>query len=514
MKQNFMNTVKVDTPSTNFFDLTHDHKLSCNMGRLVPTMLLECIPGDNHRISFESLLRFAPLLAPVMHRISVYFHAFFVPNRILWPNWEKWISPQETGQAPISFPTLSFGGMAPSIESGSLADYLGLPLTDGNVDQDTQATVNAFPFAAYQKVYDDYYRDQNLIDPVPFELVDGTNFINQTELTTLRIRAWEHDLFTASLPFAQKGTPVDIPFSFNEDVAVYRDRTGDGPSVIDLTSGLPDPLNIGHVSALDPDGQITADSLYAKTSQLEGGSSNINDLRMAIRLQEFLEQDARGGTRYIESIFVHFGVKSSDARLQRAEYITGSKQDVSISEVLNTTGTADAPQGDMAGHGIAYTEAAQGESYFCQEHGWIICLMSIMPKTAYQQGIQKHWLRFNDRYEFFWPKMANLGEEAVQNQEVYAYTSDYNQTFGYMPRYYDYRYQPNRVSGDFQTSLAFWHEGRIFDAAPTLSQEFIECIPANRIFAVQDDAVQKLWVQVLNHVKSERKIPFFGTPTL
>jgi hypothetical protein len=231
-------------------------------------------------------------------------------------------------------------------------------------------------------------------------------------------------------------------------------------------------------------------------------------------LQEFLEKNARGGTRYIENILVHFGVRSSDKRLQRPEYITGTKSPVVISEVLNTTGeTGGLPQGNMAGHGVSVGSGTVGY-YKCEEHGFIIGIMSVMPKTAYQQGIPRQYLKF-DSLDYYWPSFAHIGEQEVMNQELYAYTSTKEDTFGYLPRYAEYRFTPNRVAGDFRNSLEYWHLGRVFGSQPALNQTFIECDPTDveRIFAVQagDD---NLYCHVLNKVKAIRPIPVYGTPML
>ena len=229
-------------------------------------------------------------------------------------------------------------------------------------------------------------------------------------------------------------------------------------------------------------------------------------------MQEWLEKNARGGTRYIESILSHFGVKSSDARLQRPEYITGVKSPVIISEVLNTTGEdGGLPQGTMAGHGIAVSSGKSG-SYYCEEHGFIIGIMSILPKTAYQQGIPKQFLK-KDTLDYYFPSFANIGEQEVKNNELFAYTASAEDTFGYVPRYAEYKYMPSRVAGDFRTTLDYWHLGRIFETQPALNQTFIECKPENttRIFAVED-GTDPLFCHVLNKIQAVRPMPKFGTP--
>jgi len=508
MAKNIFNSIQLKKPKKNFFDLTHDVKLSTNMGQLTPILTLEVVPGDSIELGCESIIRFAPMTAPVMHRMDVTMHYFFVPNRILWDNWEKYITnngPNGTG-LDIVAPFLDYGTgwIANAPEAVKFLDYMGVPpIPVGG----TSVAINALPFAAYQCIYNEYYRDQNLIDPINYKLVDGENSLGYTrinELCSIRNRAWEHDYFTASLPFAQKGAAVDIPLgAVNGDANIYSNV---GNTTLSGSAG--DPVVIG-------DSNTGFTDLWAQTDGLTVEPTTINDLRRAYRLQEWLEKNARGGTRYIESILSHFGVKSSDARLQRPEYITGVKTPVVISEVLNTSGTeGELPQGNMAGHGIAVSSGNSGR-YYAEEHGYIIGIMSVMPKTAYQQGIPRTFLKL-DPLDYFWPSFANIGEQEVQLQELYAYTPNRTDTFGYVPRYSEYKYMPSRVAGDFRTSLDYWHLGRIFGSEPTLSQEFVECTPedTDRIFAVTDPDAQKLYCHVLNKIKAVRPMPKYGTPTI
>lgn len=480
------------------------------MGELVPIMALECVPGDKFSISAESLLRFQPLLSPVMHRMDVYIHYFFVPNRLIWKNWEKFITNTPVGGNIPAFPTVDIG---PGNWS-RLCDFFGIP--DPTAPGATGLeTISAMPFAAYQRIFNEYYRDQNLRPEIDgTDLLDGDNTTQfEIFLNEIRNRAWEHDYFTAALPFAQKGPAMDIPLG---DVTLKDDWQPDSMpffthdeagtfavgDVTQVSSGPSDPrIQINGISpnAYDPDGS------------LEVSATTINDLRRAFRLQEWLEKNARGGTRYTENIYAHFGVKSSDQRMQRPEYITGTKSPVVISEVLNTTGTDDLPQGNMAGHAVSVTSGKSGR-YFCEEHGYIIGIMSILPKTAYQQGLEKHWLKF-DPLDFYWPDFAHLGEQPVQNREVFAFQAAGADTFGYVPRYAEYKFMQNRVAGDMRDTLDFWHMGRIFATPPALNAEFVEANPTERIFAVEDPGVDKLICHVYNKIRALRPMPKFGTPT-
>lgn len=506
---NIFNSVKQTRVKKSLFDLTHDVKLSCNMGELIPVLAMPCVPGDHVHLRGETLVRFAPLLAPLMHRVDATIHYFFVPNRILWPNWEAFI----TGSGlipgdPNTIPTLpvfdlqSAGGLDPTFQK--LADYMGIPpvATVGWAPVTTSFLVSALPFAAYGKIWFEYYRDQN--QQLPFQLQfpllsDGTNTIDLDNYG-IKNRAWEHDYFTAALPWAQKGPNVTIPTQLTPSggTAIINP---DGSQAADGTLGI-----------ANGDGTLISNV----QNPLQVGMGTINDLRKAYKLQEWLEKNARGGTRYKESILAHFGVNTSDKRLQRPEYITGLKTPVIISEVLNTTGdiqgTADTPQGTMTGHGVAVTSGDAG-TYFCEEHGYIMGIMSIMPKTAYQQGIPKDFIKY-DYLDFAFPEFAHLGEQAIDLNEIAAYLQapTPSEPWGYIPRYSEYKFMLNRVCGDFRTTLNYWHMGRIFTTPPGLDEAFIVSNPTTRIFSVTDPTVQHMWVQVLHHIKALRPLPKYGTP--
>lgn len=495
------------------------------MGDLVPILALECIPGDKHTISCESLLRFSPMVSPVMHRYDVTMHYFFVPNRILWNNWEKFITNtklDDTQELP-AFPYLTIQADNSKNPIGSLPDYLGIPY---NLNQTNAQNiqVNALPFSAYQCVYNEYYRDQNLIAPIDYKVVDGNNDVGDQRLLTLRKRAWEHDYFTACLPWAQKGDSVQIPlgdvtlkdrFGFPDDylpsgiiVNKLGQPTGDGQLIVnEQSAGYP-----GAMARVDDISGSINTSRYDPNGTLEVAPTNINDLRRAFRLQEWLEKAARGGSRYIEWIKTMFGVTSSDKRLQRPEYITGTKSPVVISEVLNTTGTQELPQGNMSGHAVSVNSGQYG-SYYCEEHGFIIGIMSVMPKPAYFQGLDRFWSKIDDPTQYYFSSFANIGEQEVLNKELFAYSSIQDETFGYIPRYAEYRYMPNRVCANFRTDLDFWHQARIFDNAPNLNQNFVECYPDKRIFAVTQENVNSLYCQVYNKIQSVRPLPKYGTPS-
>jgi hypothetical protein len=345
----------------------------------------------------------------------------------------------------------------------------------------------------------------------------------------MKKRAWQHDYFTSALPWTQRGPEATIPLGTtapinwqndtatatfvrnNADGSVITNTTFDSAAALQSNSAGELYASIPSQTYVDLD---NSDHLFADLSSAT--ASSINDLRRAFRLQEWLERNARGGARYIEIITAHFGVRSSDARLQRPEFLGGSSTPITISEVLQTSANANepSPQGNMAGHGVS-VGSSNYVSYRAEEHGYIIGIMSVMPKTAYQQGVPKHWKKL-DKFDYYWPSFANIGEQPIYNEEIYHQNNATDsEVFGYTPRYAEYKYIPSTVHGEFRDTLKFWHMGRIFANKPTLNQDFIECdsTEVDRVFNVTEGS-EHLYVYLHNEVKATRLMPYFGTPTI
>lgn len=488
------------------------------MGDLVPIMCMEVLPGDSFRVNSEIFARLQALASPVMHRVNLWTHFFFVPNRLIWDEWEDFITGGRTGAALPAWPHFSLDGTSNSrIQAGSLADYLGIP--SNNYTGAANLFASLLPFRAYQLIYDEYYRDDTLTQPTDFPRTSGLvpDLPSLDRQVTLRKRAWEKDYFTSARPNTQLGTEVNVPIS---NTINYRNRsristdTGANPAantligvdaaVIGDNMVVNKPSNVGTGAA----GRI--ENLSSILSQL-----TINNLRRSLRLQEWLEKNMRGGARYVEQIMSHFGVRSSDARLQRPEYLGGGKQQVNISEVLATAADPNQGIGYMGGHAYSVGNSNRFEKRF-EEHGFVIGITSMLPRTSYQQGIARMFNR-RDKFDYYWPEFANIGEQEVLNREVFldpANVPGGNLPFGYQERYAEYKYEPCTVHGDFRNSLAFWHMGRVFASLPNLNTQFVEADPTQRIFAVTDPNVDKVLMQVYNHVSAVRPMPYMGIPTI
>lgn len=555
---NIFNSIRLKKPKRNVFNLSYENKLTMNMGELVPIMCMPIVPGDKFRVNTEALVRLAPLVAPMMHRVNVYTHYFFVPNRLVWDQWEDFITKGVDGEDVPVLPFLQLQDNLVTTEAdfryyfgdSTLWDYLGLPTVKGIGSKVHEAIVNgvhfpngfrvsALPFRAYQLIYNEYYRDQNLTEAVSLNLGSGSDNANIANLTFLRRRAWEKDYFTSALPWLQRGPEVTVPINGGQtglDVyyqspgtnkgQVWRDQVGRNwdigavydPALIAYPGQKPDQgqyvatkvggnANDNRAPELDPNGTLKVD--------VDEMGVSIQDLRTSNALQRWFERNARGGSRYIEQILAHFGVRSSDARLQRPQFLGGGKMPVAVSEVLQTSSTdATSPQANMAGHGIS-AGVNNGFQHYFEEHGYVIGLMSIMPRTGYQQGVPRDFTKF-DNMDFYFPEFAHLSEQEIKNQELYVSNDQtYNEgTFGYTPRYAEYKYHESEAHGDFRGSMSFWHLNRIFTDKPNLNTTFVECNPSNRVFATSGTRDDKFWVQIYQDVKALRLMPKYGTPML
>lgn len=517
------NKILLPKEKRNKFNLNHDLKFSLEMGRAVPTLCQEVVAGDTFVMGNETMLRMAPMLAPIMHKIDVTHDYFFVPNRIIWDQWEEFIFDTKVG---IPAPMLEWevnNNPAKQLKYGSLADYCGLPLGLENVK------VSALPFVAYGKIFNEYYRDQNLVEKV----VDTWSKDNHDEVLALALdnplkAAWKHDYFTSCLPFAQSTTQVAIPLG---DVRLKSDwETQIRPFYTTNSEGgaMQGNAAFNRVGGLNSDlindeNGRSAKAIYNPGGSLEVTPSPIDDLRRAVKLQEWLEKKARGGSRPAEMLLSFFGIKIQDARLDRPEFIGRVNQNMSISEVLSTAETTNDgeinPVGNFAGHGISANSSGRLK-YYCPEHGFMFCITTIRPKTAYDQGIPRFFSR-TSHLDYLWPQFAHIGEQAVKNKEIYFDSADVDkgeETFGYIPRYSEYRYQPSRTAGLMKSksegSLQFWHMARSFDSTPALNSDFIDCNPTNRIFAVNTENNHNIYAHMFHKVSVIRKLPLFGIPKL
>lgn len=590
---NLFTSVSAKVPKRNKFNLSHETKLTGEMGELLPIFCEPTLPGDRFKLSCAQLVRMAPLTAPIMANIDVYTHFFFVPNRIIWDEWETFITASKKGKKlkeedlPVP-PRLKIpasllnkapqsGGIQDANWDGrkyasncSLIDYLGYPTLDSkqvNNQDYADYFIDELPLRAYQKVYFDWYRDENLSSFDDFDLINSSdynngdnsldeNFARGNMLLKLQRRSWKKDYFTSALPWAQKGDDVIIPGSggsvnVNDLKVVYKE----GPAFVTETSTPDSGSQVGYGMGqnIGVDKGYKGVVLYgsgksypisinynsfgvegSKIGNSEVSEGTIRELRRAMAAQRFLEREAVGGTRYIEQIAAFFGVKSSDARLQRPQFLGGSKNPIVVSQVLQTSG-AQMQNGEVAEGATPLAQpagnavAAGGKyifDYSCEEHGFIIGIMSIMPKADYMNGMPKKYLK-RDRFDYYWPQFAHIGEQPIETQELwYDFSALGNEepdpnnpllhknrsTWGYTPRYAEYRFINNHIHGDFKDTLAFWTLARKYGegVAPFLNETFIECNPSKRIYAYEDSDFNHLWIQVAFNVKALRPLPKYG----
>lgn len=514
----FSTVPRADIPRAKF---KRDFNLHTTMdaGNLVPIFVDEVLPADTFIMRENIFGRLATPLKPIMDNLYLDTFYFFVPTRLLWENWQKFNGEQDNPGDSTDFlvPTLSITN-APN---QSLSDYFGLPTLIAN-----PYDVMSLPFRAYNLIWNEWFRDQNLQDSAPFTKDDGPDDLNDYQILK---RAKRHDYFTAALPFPQKGPAVPLPIGSSAPLSAtfapiqstgllnFKNSTGaqTGPAIIGSGSAFNNPVFPGGAQLEYSSGLQT--NITGITADLsEATAATINALREAFQVQRLFERDARGGTRYTEILRSHFGVVSPDARLQRPEYLGGSSSRIGISPVANTTGTDSAVQGDLAGVGTV-SSTGKGFTYSATEHGYIIGLASIRADLNYQQGLNRLWSR-ESRFDFYWPALSNLGEQAILNQEIYLQgTADDKKVFGYIPRYDEYRYKPNMVTGKFRSndpqSLDVWHLAQDFANLPALNHQFIEeNPPMERVLAVTDEP--HMIVDAYFDLDTIRPMPMYAVPGL
>jgi len=513
---------RADIPRSKF-DAQKTHKTTFDAGYLIPVYVDEVLPGDTFNLKMTAFARLATPLYPIMDNMIMDSFFFFVPNRLIWNNWQKFMGQQENPTDSISYIVPTQTSPTDGYAVGSLQDYMGLP-TVGQLDTGRTITHCAFWPRAYNLIWNEWFRDENLQTSVVVDKDDGPD--TSTDYTLLR-RGKRHDYFTSALPWPQKGASVTLPLGTSapikydtfsgtsiDDKYVVLDRAGDGS----FRQSYGDTYGVNTNTNPIPGAQ----NLYADLSQAT--SATINQLRQSFQIQKLLERDARGGTRYTEIIRSHFGVISPDARLQRPEYLGGGSTPINVNPIAQTSATgqsgATTPLGNLAAMGTALAHN-HGFTQSFTEHGVIIGLVSVRADLTYQQGLDRMWSR-STRYDFYFPVFATLGEQSVLQKEIYV-TGDSaadNTVFGYQERWAEYRYKPSKITGLFKSTSAGtidgWHLAQNFTSAPTLNTTFIQDTPpVSRVVAVGAEANgQQFLFDSFFDVKMARPMPMYSVPGL
>lgn len=521
------------------FDRSHSVKLSFNAGDLIPFYVDEVLPGDTFNLATSKVIRMPSLITPIMDNFYLDTYFFFVPNRLVWNHWREfngentqsaWLPTTEYEVPQITSPATTGWNI------GTIADYMGIPTGVPGL------SVNALPFRAYSLICNEWFRDENLTDPLVTPTDDsvvagtnGTNYITDVAKGGAPFRvAKYHDYFTSCLPAPQKGPDVTIPVLGDSPVvaksAVHPVESGVPLHLIRADTqqpvGVSAPLGVSASSGglsyygnaiTDPMNGLVLDNLWATGSATV---ATINQLRMAFQIQKMYEKDARGGTRYIEILKAHFGVTSPDARLQRPEYLGGNRIPITINQVLQQSQTTESsPQGTPVGQSLTSDHHGDFSKSFV-EHGFIIGLMAIRYDHTYQQGLERFWSR-RDRFDYYWPVFANIGEQAVKNKEIFAQGKEEDdEVFGYQEAWADYRYRPNRVCGEMRSqssqSLDVWHLADDYETLPALSDAWIRENPqtVDRVIAVTSAITHQFFADVYVSCRSTRPMPLYSVPGL
>lgn len=533
------------------FDRSASIKTSFNVGQLIPFFVEEVLPGDTFNIQTSKVVRLQTLLTPMMDNIYLDTYFFFVPNRLVWEHWKElngentqsaWYPEVEYQIPQITAPS---GGWS----VGTIADYMGIPTGVANL------SVNAMPIRAYALICNEWFRDENLTDPLQIPVDDTTvaGVNTGTYVTDVAkgglpfVAAKYHDYFTSCLPAPQRGPDVLIPVAQGGDLPVV--ANGNLHDIVAGTTGpIPIALNAGEKGTVPTDdlhslyvtsGTTPTSGIWSNTGiagqfsdyispanlwALQTGdaaSASINQLRLAFQIQKLYEKDARGGTRYTEILRTHFGVSSPDSRLQRPEYLGGNRIPININQVIQNSATAEnsTPLGDTAAYSLTTDTHAEFTRSFT-EHGYIIGLVVARYDHTYQQGLDRMWSR-KDRFDFYWPVFANIGEQAVLNQEIYAQGNDQDtQVFGYQEAWADYRYRPNKVTGEMRSqyaqSLDAWHLADDYTQLPSLSDSWIreDAATVDRVLAVTSANANQLFMDVYVRNRCTRPMPMYSIPGL
>lgn len=553
--QHLFSQIPATTIPRSVFDRSHNVKTTFNSGFLVPFYVDEVLPGDSFKLDASLFARLATPIVPFMDNVYLETFFFFVPNRLLWDHWQAFngekINPNDSTDYLVPQAT------ATNAQNLSLWDYMGLPT---NVAK--KLSVSALPFRAYYRIWNEWFRDENLQDSDKVGLQTNDETLDVTSLMPLR-RGKRHDYFTSCLPWPQKGPGVEISIGGSANVSIspssspftlstskdlvfspsgstrdfmlasgtefrpvykFSGRNESNPEgyadqqTSSVTSGFTlVPYQSGRPETISDSVNLSLPRLTGTADLATATPISINDLRQAFQVQRLYERDARGGTRYTEILRSHFGVVSPDARLQRPEYLGGSSTRVNINPVQQTSGTTDtSPQGNLAAFGVA-GDVFHGFSKSFVEHGLIIGLVNVRADLTYQQGIPRMWSR-KGRFDYYWPALAHLGEQAVLNKEIFAQGSaDDDKVFGYQERWAEYRYFPGQITGKFRStdpqSLDVWHLGQKFDTLPALSKQFIEDNPPiERVVAVQDEP--QFLLDSYIRLKCARPMPVYSVPGL